>query len=228
MKAQVAVRRFFINLQSENLTIGRNPIMKEISPGPRFKYPVSSKELQRRLDLVQKAMKEKGIDCIISQTHSHIFDGYIRYFLDVPTGGYSSALMIPSEGEMVYVQHGNDGDNPPMPGWARGIEKIYARSFCLPFNFTDHDAAEVLCQEIRSRRCKRVGFVGMALISFSFGEYLKTNLPDVEFVNFSDEVDEIKAIKSDEEWQLINKSIRIHEQLIDSVPGPFSPRTDGV
>lgn len=197
--------------------------MKEISAGPRFKYPISSKELQRRLDLVQKAMNEQGLDCMIVQAHSSIFDGYIRYFLDIPTGAYSSALMIPAEGGMVYIQHGDDNDNVPLPHWARGIEKVYLRSYCLPFNFTDDDAGEVFCKEIKARNYKRIGLVGLALMSHSFGEYLKANLPGVEFVNFSDTVDEIKAIKSDEEWLLINKSIRIHEQLVDAVPALFRP-----
>jgi len=197
--------------------------MKEMTSGPRYKCPISSKELQRRRNLVQEAMKAKGIDCMVTQIHSHIFDGYIRYFIDMPTGSYSSALLIPADGDMVYVQHGNDSDNVPLPFWARGIEKIYARSFCQPFGFTDNDAAEVMVREIKARRYKRVGLVGLALISHSFGEYLRTSLPDVELVNFSDDVDEIKAIKSDEEWMLINRSIRIHEQLIDSVPALFRP-----
>ena len=168
-------------------------------------------------------MKAKGIDCMVTQTHSQIFDGYIRYFIDTPAGAYSSALLIPADGEMVYLQHGNDSDNVSLPFWSRGIEKVYARSYCQPFNFSDHDAAEVFVREIKARKYQRVGLVGLALISFSFGEYLKASLPGVEFVNFSDDVDEIKAIKSDEEWVLIDKSIRIHEQLIDTVPALFRP-----
>jgi Xaa-Pro aminopeptidase len=205
------------------MIIGGRLKMKEITAGPRYKCPISSKELQRRRDLVQKAMKEKGIDCMVTQAHSHIFDGYLRYFIDIPTGSYSSALIIPAEGDMVYIQHGNDSDNVPLPSWARGIEKIYARSYCLPFNFSDHDAAEVFVKEIKTHQYKRIGLVGMALISHSFGEYLRVNLPGAEFVNFSDDVDEIKAIKSEEEWTLINKSIRIHEQLVDTVPALFRP-----
>jgi Xaa-Pro aminopeptidase len=205
------------------MNIKGDQMMKEIKAGPRYKWPISSEELLRRRDLVQKAMKTKGIDCMVTQTHSHIFDGYIRYFIDIPTGSYSSALMIPADGEMVYIQHGNDSDNAPLPFWARGIEKIYARSFCLPFNFSDDDAAEVVVKEIKAHQYQRIGLVGMALISHSFGEYLKVNLPDVEFINFSDDVDEIKAIKSEEEWILINKSIRIHEQMVDSVPALFRP-----
>src|SRR5690606_28776835 len=99
--------------------------MKEVTSGPRYKYPISSNELQRRLELVQEAMKEKDIDCMVTQAHSAIFDGDIRYFTDMPAGAYTTALMIPAEGEMVYIQHGNDSDNMPLPFWARGIEKIY-------------------------------------------------------------------------------------------------------
>lgn len=196
--------------------------MKEITSGPRFKCPVSSKELQRRRNAVQKAMKEQDIDCMVSQVHSSIFDGYIRYFIDVPTGTYSSTLLIP-DGDMIYVQHGNDDDNVPFPGWARGIEKVYGRAYCLPFNFSDHLSAEVVVKEIKARNYKRVGLVGLQLMSYSTGSYLKDNLPGVEFVNFSDTVDEIKAIKSEEEWALIDRAVRVHEQLGDCVPALFRP-----
>lgn len=191
--------------------------------GPRYKYPVSDQELKRRLDAVQDAMRKEGVDCAITQNHCGIFDSGIRYFLDTPTGGYSSSLLIPANGGMVYLSHGSDNENAPIPDWARNVEKAITKPYCQPFSFTDTMAAKVMEQEIRSRGYRKVGLYGMQYISYSFGEYLKAALPDVEFVNFSAQINAITSIKSEEEWELIEKSIRAHEQLIAAAPALIRP-----
>ena len=46
------------------------------------------------------------------------------------------------------------------------------------------------------------------MISFTFGSYLKENLPDVEFVDFSPEMAAIAAVNSEEEWERIEMAVR--------------------
>ena len=58
--------------------------------GPRYKYPVSSAELERRLSAVQAAMRDKGLDCCIAQTQSTIFDSITRYLTDSAANPYST------------------------------------------------------------------------------------------------------------------------------------------
>ena len=190
---------------------------------PRYKYPISDGELKRRLDLTQAALKKEGVDCLIMQSHSFIFDCVIRYFLDTQTGPYSSALVVPADGGMIHIAHGWENDNAPKPPWMRNVEKFITDSYCPPFAFTDDNAAKFVEAEIRSRGFKKAGFAGLQLMGYSFGKYLAESLPDVEFVDFTKQLHEITAVKSAEEWELIELSVRAHEQLLDCVPALVRP-----
>ena len=188
----------------------------------RYKYPISDQELDRRYAVTQKALQDAGLDCVVTQNHSPIFDGGIRYYLDTQTGAYSTALMIPADGKMVVVNHGPELDGP-IPGSARNVEKMYLEPYCLTFHFSDTMAAEVIAAEIKARGYRRVGLYGTQMISFTFGSYLKENLPDVEFVDFSPEMAAIAAVKSEEEWELIELAVRCHERLFDALPALIVP-----
>jgi len=187
----------------------------------RYKYPISDRELDRRFHATQTALKEAGLDCVLTQNHCPIFDGGIRYYLDCPTNGYASALLIPADGAMVLVNHGPDGI--VVPNAYRNVEKMYLKPYCLTFGFSDTMAAELMVAQIKSRNYRRVGLYGLQFISFSFGEYLKANLPDVEFVDFSRGMKAITAIKSEEEWELIDLSVRCHEHLMSALPAIIVP-----
>lgn len=188
----------------------------------RYKYPISDAELDRRLAATQEAIRAAGLDCIITQNHSAIFDCGIRYFLDQPTGGYTTALMIPAEGKMVVIDHGPDLKEPvinPM----RNVEKMYVKPYCPVFTFSDTMSGEVMAAELCRRGYKRVGLYGTQFISHSFGDYLKTALPDVEWVSFNNEMAAITAVKSVEERELCELSVRYHERLMSAVPGLLVP-----
>ncbi len=191
--------------------------------GNRYKYPVSNGELKRRLEEVQWAMVRDGVDCLLTHTHSPIFDRGIRYFIDQQAGGYSTALLIPAKGQMVLLMHGNDCDSLPIPPWGRNVEKIITKPYCQPFPFTDTMAGEVIAKEIKERGFRKVGLFCRQCMSLAFGDALRTSLPEVEFVDFSAAVDRISAVKSTEEWELIIKSIRAHDQLMAAVPALIRP-----
>lgn len=197
--------------------------MQKSMAGPRYKYPISDGELERRLSLVQREMKQDGIECLLAQTHSAIFDKGIRYFLDQQTGGYSSALLIPADGKMVLLMHGNDCGSAPVPGWGRNVEKIITKPYCQPFAFTDDMAGQVMAEEIAGRGYKKVGLYCRQCMSLAFGETLRAKLSDVEFVDYSVPINRISAVKSEEEWELIDKSLRAHEQLMAAVPSLIRP-----
>lgn len=188
----------------------------------RYRYPISDQELDRRYAATQKAIRQAGLDCVITQNHCPIFDGGVRYYLDQPTGGYSTALLIPSEGKMVMIDHGPELGKP-VPGNLRNVEKMYVKPYCLTFTFSDTMAAEVMTDEIKARGYRRIGLYGTQFISYSFGAYMKENLPQVEFVNFNAEMDALAAVKSPEEMELCELSVRCHERLFDALPALIVP-----
>ncbi len=188
----------------------------------RCRTPISDQELDRRYALTQQAIRRAGLDCILTQNHSAIFDGGIRYFLDQPTNAYSTALLIPAEGNMVVIDHGPDSGGP-VPSPLRNVEKKYVKPYCLTFTFSDDMAAEVMAEEIRARGCKRIGLYGTQFISDSFGSFLRRTFPEIEFVNFNAEMAAITAVKSEEERELCVLSVRCHERLMAAVPALIVP-----
>lgn len=189
----------------------------------RYKYPVSDGELRRRLDAVQAEMRRDGVDCILTQSQSPIFDRGIRYFLDQQTGGYTSALLIPAQGGMVMLTHGPDCDNAPIPVWGRNVEKAITKAYCQPFAFTDDLAGGVMADEIAARGYQKVGLFCRQCMSLAFGDTLRAKLPQVKFVDYSLPVNRISAVKSAEEWELIEKGIRAHEDLMAALPALIRP-----
>lgn len=191
--------------------------------GPRYKYPVSDRELERRLSGIQTMMKADGVDCLITQTQSPIFDRGIRYFVDDQTGGYTSALLIPAEGKMTMLIHGNDCDDAPVPPALRNVEKLINKPYCQPFAFTDDMAGEVMAKEIKVKEFQKVALFCRQCMSMAFGEALKANLPDCTFVDYTVQVEKFMAVKSEEEWRLIDKALLAHSQLMDAVPALIRP-----
>lgn len=189
----------------------------------RYKYPVSDRELERRLCGVQAMMKEDGIDCLITQTQSPIFDRGIRYFIDDQTGTYTSALLIPAEGKMTLLIHGHNSDSAPVTHSLRNVEKLITKAYCQPFAFTDNLAGEVIANEIKAKGFQNIALFCRQCISMAFGEALKASLPSCTFTDYTVRVGKFMAVKSEEEWDLINKSLLIHGQLMDAVPALIRP-----
>jgi Xaa-Pro aminopeptidase len=142
---------------------------------------------------------------------------------DMPVHSYSTTLIIPAESEMILINHGSDNDNAPVPSSIRNVEKLIMKPYCQPFGCTDGLSAETAVKEIKAKGFKKIGFIMKQLISMDFGEYLKNNLQGVDFVDFTKQFSEIKAVKSEEEWILAESCVRAHEHLIDTVPSLLRP-----
>ncbi len=191
--------------------------------GPRYKYPVSSAELERRLSAVQAAMRDKGLDCCIAQTQSTIFDSITRYLTDSAANPYSTTLLIPAQGGLVLINHGVEMDPAPIPPTLRNVEKLIRKPYCQPFGCTDGMIGAVLSREIRSRGFRRIGVILRQLMSADTLEGVREGVPGCELVDFTAEFSRIKAVKSPEEWALIDRCLRAHEQLMAMVPALLRP-----
>jgi Xaa-Pro aminopeptidase len=191
--------------------------------GPRYKYPVSDVELERRISAIQAAMKADEIDVCIAQCQNTIFDSVIRYMIDIPTHAYGTTLIIPAEGAMLLQNHGPDNENASIPPTIRNVERMITKPYCQPFGCTDFLSGEAIVAELKARGVKKVGLIMKQLISLDFGEYLKDSLPEAEFVDFTRQFSEIKAVKSEEEFLLADRCVRAHEHLIAMVPTLLRP-----
>ena len=191
--------------------------------GPRYKYPVSSAELNRRLKAVQEQMRAQGLDCCVAQTQSTIFDSVVRYLTDMVTHPYSTTLLILAQGGMVMINHDFEKDPAEIPPTLRNVEKLILKPYCQPFTCTDGMIGEVLTREINARGFRRIGLIFKQLISADTLLCLQQGVPGCELVDFSSAFNRIKAVKSPEEWELLYHCVRTHEKLIDMAPALLRP-----
>lgn len=191
--------------------------------GPRYKYPISDAELDRRLSAVQTEMKKKNLDCCLAQTQSTIFDSITRYMTDSVTNAYSTTLIIPAEGKMIMINHGVENEDAPIPQTLRNVEKLILKPYCQPFGCTDGMIGEVVSGELNAHGFQRIGLIMKQLISADTLDVVRRQVSGYEFEDFTKEFSYIKAVKSEEEWALIDKAVVAHKQLMDMVPGMIRP-----
>ncbi|SHN83276.1 M24 family metallopeptidase [Desulfitobacterium chlororespirans] len=192
--------------------------------GERFKCPIPNKELERRWSAIREAMKEQSIDGLIIQNHNQFLGGYIRYFLDIPAPTYGTTIFFPVNEEMTVISHGAiDGPAVP-PAWAtRGVLASKTYPIIQTLNYTDYDAPQAIVEKIKDSHYKKIGLVGLSLISAALYQYIVAKLPGVEIVDATDLVDAIKAVKSEDEIALIRKTVALHDHLAEAVPVLFRP-----
>jgi len=180
-----------------------------------FKEPLALSELERRWRAVRAAMAKENLDCLVMQSHDQHLGGYVPYFTDLVTSNsYTATVIFPLNDEMTMISHGAPGVNVNPPAYARpGIKENISSPYFHTFNFSDTWAAEIAVNTFKKLKIKSLGFVSPAVMSATFSDYLKDNLPGVEIRNATDLVDEIKAVKSEEELRLIRGTVAMQDKV---------------
>lgn len=193
-----------------------------MSPPERSSHlngPVSTSELQRRWAAIRSAMRSAGIDVIVAQGTNDHMHGYVRYLTDHPAcNGYPTTVVLPIDDGMTYVRQGPFGtrqsfadlDDAVYPGVA---ELRTTPSFSTASYTRDYDA-ELVIDALRPFSGGRIGVLAMTHIPFAFIGYLQQQFPRATFVDASDMVDEIRAIKSDEELAAIRLTAAIQDEAM--------------
>jgi Xaa-Pro aminopeptidase len=178
---------------------------------------ISTQELERRWREVRARMKEEGIDFLIMQNDNEWLGGYVKWFTDIPArNAQPHTVIFPADNEMTTITHGGKppGDMGP-PAWTlRGVKKRLTAPFFRSVMYTHTYDAELAVETLRVKRKGKIGIVGKGTISAAFYEHLKKNLSDATFVDAADLVDQIKAIKSDEEINFIRKTAALQDETM--------------
>jgi Xaa-Pro aminopeptidase len=179
---------------------------------------ISTQELERRWKAARKMMREEKIDYLVMQNDNEWLGGYVKWFIDIPArNGYPTTVIFPIDDEMTTITSGGKppGDLGP-PAWAmRGVKNRltapYFRSLCYSNTYD----AELAVKALKISKKAKIGIVGKGSMSATFYEYLVKSLPDATYVDFTDAIDQIKAIKSDEEIELIRKTVALQDEAIE-------------
>jgi Xaa-Pro aminopeptidase len=184
----------------------------------RHKYRTDPAELERRRKITLEAMKTEGVDVLVTAAFDRYFAGVARYLLDVQITFYGAQFMFSEEGNFIFG-HGFSG-KPSQPPYTKHANII--GSFSVPalpsLNMWDNVYPEKMAEVIKKHGFKKVGWVGLNYVPAATYKYLTENLHGVEFVDFSEQMAYIKAIKSPWEINEIDKTVKLHDDIMAAVP----------
>jgi Xaa-Pro aminopeptidase len=189
-------------------------------------HPISTEELERRWKAVRDVMKGKRIDFLLIQNNNDYLGGYVKWFTDMPAvHAYPVAVIFPVADEMTVFWHGSsDPRDVGPPAWLlRGVKKRINTPIMLSLNYTCTFDAEKVVEELQVYKNIRVSFVNEGAVTAAFSRYIREHLTSATFVDITDEIDEIKAIKSPEEIECIKQSAWIHDEAMKACIEAIKP-----
>ena len=178
---------------------------------------ISTVELERRWKALHALMKLKKVDFLVIQNNNDYLGGYVKWVSDVPAAfAYPVSVIFPFEEEMTMISHGtSDPKKVGPPSWLlRGVRKRINTPIMLSLNYTTSYDAEIVVNELKEYKECRIALVNEGAMTSGFTSYIRCHLSPAKFIDITDEIDEIKAIKSPEEIDCIRQSAYIHDEAM--------------
>lgn len=167
---------------------------------------LSNAEMDRRWAATRAAMADADIDWLIATT-GHPF-GYYRWLTNrVGLGGPLAAIGM--EGPVILASHGDEVHHRPHDSY--GVRHVAS---CSQLNMMVNSHAPLLVEEMRGTKVRRIGLVGTGFISVATHDILQDAFPEAEFVDATDMIARLKALKSDEEMSLIRVAAAKHDEAV--------------
>jgi Xaa-Pro aminopeptidase len=194
----------------------------------RLLNPISTRELERRWSAARKAMAERGIDALVMQNNNDWLGGYVRWFTDTPlSNGYPRSVIFPAGDLMTVVDMGARGGRRRVNGGDdanRGIDELIFTPSFTSVAYTDEYQAELVAGELKKRGYRTIGWVGSGAMPHKFVLRVERELEGrTRFVDATGFIDQLKAIKSDEEKELIRACARMQDDVFDRVLKKIRP-----
>jgi Xaa-Pro aminopeptidase len=195
----------------------------------RLQTPISSAELERRWTAIRTAMERDKIDVLLMQNNNDYMGGYVKYFTDLPaTNGYPLTVVFPRDDLMTVVGMGPFGGeanpNANADGIHRGVRQMLTTPSFASCHYTAAYDAELAAKALAPYAGGAIGLVGSASLSFALVDHLqKGRLSNARFVDATDMVDRIKAIKSAEERELIRRTAAMQDGAMQAAFDAIEP-----
>jgi Xaa-Pro aminopeptidase len=171
-------------------------------------------------------MKEEEIDFLVMQNDNEWLGGYVKWFTDIPArNSYPMTVIFPIDEEMTTITCGGKppGDLGP-PAWTmRGVRRRLTAPYFRSLLYSNTYDAELVVETLKERKHAKIGLVGKGMMSATFYEHLREGLPEATFVEATDRVDTIKAIKSDEEIACIKKTVALQDEAMEYAKKAIRP-----
>ncbi|HLH98623.1 MAG TPA: M24 family metallopeptidase [Xanthobacteraceae bacterium] len=200
--------------------------MPELSE--RLNTPISTAELERRWKAVRAAMEREGIDVLVMQNNNDHMGGYVKYFTDLPAGnGYPVTVVFPRDDLMTIVMQGPLGGKEDIPsggdGVRRGVKRVLTTPSYASAVYTKDYDPELAASALAPFAKGTIGLVSTYQMSYAMGDFLKLHFSAARFVDASELVDRIKAIKSEEEMERIVRTARMQDGAMQAAFASIKP-----
>jgi Xaa-Pro aminopeptidase len=198
----------------------------------RLLNPISTAELERRWTAARKGMAERQIDALVMQNNNDWLGGYVRWFTDTPlSNGYPRSVIFPASDLMTVVDMGARGARREIDSGDevnRGVaEMIFTPAF-TSVAYTDEYQAELVAEELKRRGYRTIGWVASGAIPHKFVARIERELEGkAKFVDATEFVDRLKAIKSEEEKDLTRKCAQMQDEIFARVLKKIRPGMTG-
>lgn len=192
----------------------------------RLIAPVSDAELDRRWAAARSVMDAHALDALVMQNHNDWLGGYVRWFTGTPANNaYPRAIVFARDGGMTVVEQGPFGHTLTPDGdiSLRGVAQVRTTPSYVSAAFTADYDAELILDALAGMKARRIGWVAPAAAYHGFGRALERRSSALTFIDVTDEIDALKAIKSDEEWEAILRTIALQDDVMAAVAGYLVP-----
>ncbi len=196
-------------------------------PKEKLMKRISTPEMERRWTAVREMMKEKKIDYLVIQNSEEFLGGTVRWFTDFTARHqFPMTVIFPVDDEMTVINCGNEPPAEqafPPPYAARGIKNRLGGVYFSTLQYTNTVDAEIAVNVLKEKTKPTIGLVEKSFIPITFYEYLVKHLPDANFVDATEWIDEIRVIKSPEEIELIKGTAALQDAGMEKLKEIIKP-----
>jgi Xaa-Pro aminopeptidase len=173
-------------------------------------------ERERRWTTLRSDMKKAGFDALISlptQSHWDQFGADTRYITQIGGSQTEVGVVLPLEGDVTAV--------------VRGVNEIewwgLAQDWVKDIRPSRRSYGEPVIDRLKEIRAERVGVIALSglvrapegVVPWGTFEKIREALPNVQFENATDLMQEVRSVKSAEEVAFIEKAADIISKALD-------------
>jgi Xaa-Pro aminopeptidase len=194
----------------------------------RVQHAISNADLERRWRLTRDIMARSGIDAVVTQNNSDWIGGYVKWLTDVPaTNGYPRSVAFFRADLMTVVEMGPFGGHRVLKGEDpdhRGVGEVFTAAPFSSIAYTAHYDADLVADALVAKKVRKLGLLGPAGMFATFLDRLRERLKgSVEFVDVTDAIDRVKAIKSAEELACFRETAAMQDHVFAKVAAAIKP-----
>ncbi|OGA44568.1 MAG: hypothetical protein A3G25_07065 [Betaproteobacteria bacterium RIFCSPLOWO2_12_FULL_63_13] len=189
----------------------------------RLCNPVSTAELERRWAAARSYMRDANIEALVVQGSNGYAGtaGYYRWLTGMPSvNSYPHTAILPRDALMTLLQQGDRGGKKILDGTVpefRGVGRRLSTPSFPAIEYCSGYDAEIVAAEITGNRYRNVGLVGAFAMYHGFASRLRELLSGVTLVDATQAVDDMKAIKSEEDIAYIRRTAAMQDEVMSKV-----------